>query len=71
VIAGADSRSLSRAIRLRGQVEPVFVEQWEELPKLLAAIVKEEDVILTMGAGNVGLLATQLPELLTKYWQVE
>lgn len=66
LIAGADSRSLSRAIRLRGQVEPLFVENWEELPDLLAAIIKEDDVILTMGAGNVGQVAAQLPELLTK-----
>lgn len=64
VITGADGRSLSRAIRLRGQVDPIFVEHWEELPKLLAGIVHENDVILTMGAGNVGQIATQLPQLL-------
>jgi UDP-N-acetylmuramate--alanine ligase len=66
VITGADGRSLSRAIRLRGQVDPIFVEHWEELPKLLAGIVHENDVILTMGAGNVGQFATQLPRLLTQ-----
>jgi UDP-N-acetylmuramate--alanine ligase len=66
VITGADGRSLSRAIRLRGQVDPIFVEHWEELPKLLAGIVHENDVILTMGAGNVGQFSTQLPQLLTQ-----
>jgi UDP-N-acetylmuramate--alanine ligase len=66
VITGADGRSLSRAIRLRGQVDPIFVEHWEDLPKLLAGIVHENDVILTMGAGNVGQFATQLPQLLTQ-----
>jgi UDP-N-acetylmuramate--alanine ligase len=66
VIAGADGRSLSRAIRLRGQVDPIFVENWEELPKLLAGIVHENDVILTMGAGNVGHFSTQLPQLLSQ-----
>jgi UDP-N-acetylmuramate--alanine ligase len=66
VIAGADGRALSRAIRMRGQVDPVFVDVWQELPKILAGIVKPDDVILTMGAGNVGQIATQLPELLTE-----
>lgn len=66
VITGADGRSLCRAIRLRGQVDPIFVEHWEDLPKLLASIVHENDVILTMGAGNVGQIAMQLPQLLTQ-----
>jgi UDP-N-acetylmuramate--alanine ligase len=48
---------------LRGQVDPIFVEHWEALPNLLASIVCEGDVILTMGAGNVGQIATQLPQL--------
>ncbi len=65
VIPGADGRALSRAIRLRGQVDPVFVEDWEDLPQILAGIVKPDDVILTMGAGNVGQIATQLPQLLS------
>jgi len=65
LIPGADGRALSRAIRMRGQVDPVFVENWEELPEILAGIVKADDVILTMGAGNVGQVATQLPKLLS------
>ena len=64
VITGADGRALSRAIRMRGQVDPVFVDDWKELPKILAGLVKPDDVIMTMGAGNVGHIATQLPELL-------
>ena len=66
IINGADGRTLSRAIRMRAQVDPVFVDSWQELPKILAGIVKPNDVILTMGAGNVGQFATQLPELLTE-----
>ncbi len=66
MIAGADGRALSRAIRMRGQVDPVFVENWQELPQILAGIVKADDVILTMGAGNVGHIAAQLPELLAE-----
>jgi len=65
-IAGADGRALTRAIRLRGQVEPIFVENWQELPSILASVVKADDVILTMGAGNVGQIASQLPQLLTE-----
>jgi UDP-N-acetylmuramate--alanine ligase len=65
-ITGADGRALSRAIRVRGQVDPVFVEQWDALPRILAAIVQPDDVVLTLGAGNVGQFATQLPQLLTE-----
>ncbi|MGR9035285.1 MAG: UDP-N-acetylmuramate--L-alanine ligase [Gammaproteobacteria bacterium] len=63
-IPGADGRALSRAIRIRSQVDPVFIENRKELPKILAGIVKANDVILTMGAGNVGQIAVQLPEQL-------
>jgi len=49
IIAGADGRALSRAIRMRGQVDPVFVDVLQELPKILAGIVRPNDVILTMG----------------------
>ena len=66
VIPGADGRALSRAIRTRGKVDPVFVEDQKELASILAGIVKMDDVILTMGAGNVGQIAAQLPELLAK-----
>ena len=66
VITGADGRALSRAIRMRAQVDPIFVDGWQELPTILAGIVKPEDVILTMGAGKVGQFATQLPKLLTE-----
>ena len=64
-IIGADGRALSRAIRLRGKVDPVFVEDIHELPKIISALVAPGDVILTMGAGNIGQLATQLPHSLS------
>ncbi len=63
-IAGANGQSLSRAIRIRGQVNPVFVKDHRELATILAGIVKADDVVLTMGAGNVGQIATELPEKL-------
>ena len=66
VITGADSRAVSRAIRMRGQVNPVFVENQEDLAKILAGLVRPNDVVLTMGAGNVGQIAAQLPQQLAQ-----
>ncbi|MGR8929766.1 MAG: UDP-N-acetylmuramate--L-alanine ligase [Gammaproteobacteria bacterium] len=63
-ITGADGKALSRSIRIRGQVDPVFVKNREDLATILAGIVKKDDVILTMGAGNVGQIAAELPEKL-------
>ena len=59
-IAGADSRSLARSIRQRGQVEPVFVESIEDVPAVLRDIVQPGDVVITQGAGNIGRLAQDL-----------
>ncbi|NOQ34454.1 MAG: UDP-N-acetylmuramate--L-alanine ligase [Methylococcaceae bacterium] len=64
VIANADSKTLCRAIRMRGQVEPVFVKDEDDLLPVLTGIVQADDVILTMGAGNVGRIASDLPEKL-------
>ncbi len=63
-IPGADSRSLCRAIRARGQVDPVFVETAAELPAVLLRLLREGDVIITQGAGDVGALAQTLPQSL-------
>ncbi|MDH5370235.1 MAG: UDP-N-acetylmuramate--L-alanine ligase, partial [Gammaproteobacteria bacterium] len=62
IIAGADGRSLARAIRVRGQVEPVFVENIEELSTTLKSILKDGDILLTLGAGSVGTAASKLKE---------
>jgi UDP-N-acetylmuramate--alanine ligase len=62
-IPGADSRSLTRSIRQRGQVEPVFAERIEDVPGLLRDIVIEGDVVITQGAGNVAQLAQDLAAL--------
>ncbi len=65
VIASADGKTLCRAIRTRGQVDPVFVKNTEDLLSVLKAVIQIDDVILTMGAGNVGQIASKLPEELT------
>ena len=67
VIAGADSRSLARSIRARGQVEPVFVENIEDLATTLKGVLKDGDILLTLGAGSIGVAANKLKdELVTE-----
>jgi len=63
-LAGADGRALSRAIRARGEVDPVFARELEEVPRLLGTLLEDGDLVLTMGAGDIGTLASRLPELL-------
>lgn len=53
-IFGADSRSLCRSIRLTGKVEPLFAGNTDEVMELINNNVKEGDVVLVMGAGNIG-----------------
>ena len=53
-IVAADGRALARAIRVAGKVEPVFVETVDEVPEALAAVVRDGDVVITMGAGSIG-----------------
>ena len=59
-IAGADGRAICRAVRTRGVVEPVFVERVDELADALRGLLHDGDVVLTMGAGNIGAVAHEL-----------
>ena len=63
-IAGADAKSLCRAIRLRGQVEPVFVENKQDLFEVLPGLLTDRDVLITLGAGDIGSMVRELPALL-------
>jgi UDP-N-acetylmuramate--alanine ligase len=63
-IPSADGRSLARAIRLRGKVEPVFVESVEDVPEVLKGLLSPDDVVITQGAGDIGQLAARLPLVL-------
>jgi UDP-N-acetylmuramate--alanine ligase len=65
-IAGADGRSICRAVRTRAQVEPVFVPDLGQLPQLLAGVVADGDLVLTLGAGDIGAAANALPDTLAK-----
>ncbi|MDA1371591.1 MAG: UDP-N-acetylmuramate--L-alanine ligase [Proteobacteria bacterium] len=59
-IAGADSRSLCRSLRLRGKVDPVYVQKEADVHGILKDMLKGGDMVLTQGAGSVGLLAQDL-----------
>jgi UDP-N-acetylmuramate--alanine ligase len=59
-LTGADGRAICRAVRSRGLVEPVFVERVEELGLALRGILADGDLVLTMGAGNIGTVAQEL-----------
>ncbi|MCH8551336.1 MAG: UDP-N-acetylmuramate--L-alanine ligase [Natronospirillum sp.] len=61
-IPGADGRSLARSIRQRGQVEPVFVEDRNEVLTVLPNLVQDGDLVIAQGAGDIGALAIQLAE---------
>ena len=59
-IVAADGRSLARALRVLGKVEPVFVETAAEIPEAVMSRVKDGDIVITMGAGSVGGVAPRL-----------
>jgi UDP-N-acetylmuramate--alanine ligase len=63
-IAGADGRAMARAVRQRGAVEPVFVDTLDELQPVLEGLLRDGDLVLTMGAGDIGAYAASLPDRL-------
>jgi len=63
-IPGADGKALCRAIRSRGVVEPVLLKSLDELPQVLVGVVRDGDVVLTMGAGSIGAASQDLPAAL-------
>ncbi len=65
-IPGADGKALSRAIRTRGQVDPVFVSDLGEIRGVLPGLLQDGDMVLVLGAGDIGALAARLPEILAE-----
>ena len=61
-IVAADGRSLARALRLAGKVEPIFVEDIAEMPGAIRRVVEAGDVVITMGAGSIGGVPAQLAQ---------
>jgi UDP-N-acetylmuramate--alanine ligase len=63
-IVAADGRALTRAVRVAGKVEPVFVDEVSNLPEAIAANTRNGDVVICMGAGSIGTVAGKTAELL-------
>ena len=59
-IPGADSKSLARAIRARGRSEPVVVGHAHDLVSVLPDVLRDGDLLLMMGAGDIGHVAQQI-----------
>jgi len=62
-IVAADGRSLVRAVRVAGKVEPLFVETTAELPQAIVNTVQGDDVVIVMGAGSIGQVASLTRDL--------
>jgi UDP-N-acetylmuramate--alanine ligase len=65
-IVAADGRSLARALRVAGKVEPVFVDDIEAMPQAIADNARDGDVVLCMGAGTIGAVPGKVVEMLQK-----
>jgi len=61
-IVGASSKNLSGSIRQRGAVDPIYAETIEEVPGLLHELVRDNDLVITQGAGSVNKLVALLAE---------
>ena len=62
-IAGADAKSLARAIRARGRIDPVLAGPVRDLPRVLADVLLDGDIVLVMGAGDIGRVAADMATL--------
>ncbi|MDD2926885.1 UDP-N-acetylmuramate--L-alanine ligase [Rhodoferax sp.] len=63
-IVAADGRSLARALRVAGRIEPVFVDDIAALPQAIVDNAREGDVVLCMGAGSIGAVSAKVVNLL-------
>ncbi|MDE2047712.1 MAG: UDP-N-acetylmuramate--L-alanine ligase, partial [Betaproteobacteria bacterium] len=62
-IIAADGRSLARAVRVKGRVEPQFVADIADLPQAILDSVRDGDVVICMGAGSIGAVPAKVAEL--------
>ncbi|HOA92174.1 MAG TPA: UDP-N-acetylmuramate--L-alanine ligase [Quisquiliibacterium sp.] len=62
-LVAADGRALTRAVRVAGRIEPVFVEDITAMPQQVLELARDGDVVLTMGAGSIGAVPGQIREL--------
>lgn len=62
-IVAADSKSLARAIRVQGKVEPIYIEQVGDLSAAILNVVHDSDVVLVMGAGSIAKVAPDIAQM--------
>lgn len=62
-IVAADSKSLARSIRVQGKVEPIYIEEVDDLPPAILNVVQDGDVVLVMGAGSVAKVAPYIAQM--------
>ncbi len=62
-IVAADGRTLARAVRVAGKVEPVFVEEIGDMPESIVNVARDGDVVIVMGAGSIGAVPGRLAAL--------
>jgi len=63
-IEGADGQSLFQAVAAKNSHQTIFVEENAQLPTLLKDVIQDQDIVLTLGAGNIGAIAANLPDQL-------
>ena len=61
-IVAADGRALAHALRVVGKVEPVFVEDMQDMPDTILSLVRDGDVVITMGAGSIAGVPARLTQ---------
>ena len=62
-LVAADGRALTRAVRVAGKVEPVFVENVADMPQAILDFVEDGDVVIVMGAGSISKVPSRVGEL--------
>ena len=62
-IVAADGRALAHALRVAGKVDPVFVEEIADMPSTIMNVIKDGDVVITMGAGSISGVPAKLKQL--------
>jgi UDP-N-acetylmuramate--alanine ligase len=65
-IVAADGRALAHALRVVGKVDLNFVEDIAEMPATIITMLRDGDVLITMGAGSMGAVPVKLQQLLTQ-----
>ena len=63
-IVAADGRSLARALRVAGKVEPVFVDSIDDMPQAILNAARDGDIVMCMGAGSIGLVPAKVVAML-------